>query len=336
MQRWGEPPEFVDVDVPEPSAGQVLVRVAGVGACHSDLSIMRTPAAGAGRASLPFTLGHETAGWVAAVGAGVRRVAVGDPVVVYISWGCGACARCIQGLDHWCPQRGALAGMGQDGGLAEYQLVPDDRYVVPLRGVDPRTAGPLADAGLTAYHAVRRALRFPHGAADVALVIGAGGLGHVAIQVLRALSGLTVIAVDTDETKRAHALAVGAHLAVTPEDAGAAVAEASADYGAQAVLDFVGVDATMSLAAKVAAAFGTVTIVGAGRGTLPLDFFTLPKDCDLSVSGMGSVAELHAVVALADRGALEVTTSSFPLADALDVYERLAQGAIVGRAVLHP
>lgn len=146
MLAWGQAPEFVDVPVPAPGPGQVLVRVAGVGACHSDLAIMDTPAGGAGRYPLPFILGHETAGWVEEAGPGVRRVAAGDPVLVYISWGCGRCVRCIQGLDHWCPQRRPLAGMGSDGGLAEYQLVPDDRYLIPLGDLDPQAAGPLADA----------------------------------------------------------------------------------------------------------------------------------------------------------------------------------------------
>src|SRR5919108_6464963 len=159
LTAWEEPARVVDVPVPEPGPGQVLVRVAGAGLCHSDLHLMRWPA-GTLPYELPFTLGHEVAGTVAALGPGAEGLDHGEPVLVYGPWGCGACHACSVGAEHLCerPPQGRGAGLGRDGGLAEYMVVPSPRLTVPLDGVDPVAAAPLADAALTPYHALRRAL----------------------------------------------------------------------------------------------------------------------------------------------------------------------------------
>ena len=192
-----QPPELRVVPVPEPGPGQVLVKVGGAGACHSDLHLMEAPAERLGR--VPFTLGHENAGWVEKLGPGATGFAPGDPVLVYGPWGCGTCANCRLGMENYCEATGGLGGglAGNDGGMAPYLLVPATRFLIPLGSLDPREAAPLTDAALTSYHAVKRSLHLL-GPGSTAVVIGAGGLGQMAIQILRALSSsTTVVAVDT-------------------------------------------------------------------------------------------------------------------------------------------
>ena len=198
--------------MPEPGPGEVLVKVGGAGACHSDLHLLEAPA-GSRSITLPFTLGHENAGWVETMGPGATGFAPGDPVIVYGPWGCGLCMNCRQGMENYCqtpgkPSPGGLGGT--DGGMAEYLLVPATRYLIPLGDLDPREAAPLTDAGLTSYHAVKRSVHLL-GPGSTAVVIGAGGLGQMAIQVLKALaSATTVVAVDTSEDKLKIAKTMGA------------------------------------------------------------------------------------------------------------------------------
>ena len=146
--------------MPEPGPGEALVKVGGAGACHSDLHLLELPA-GARSFTLPFTLGHENAGWVETMGPGATGFAPGDPVIVYGPWGCGLCMNCRTGMENYCeasgePSPGGLGGT--DGGMAEYLLVPSTRYLIPLGDLDPRVAAPLSDAGLTSYHAVKRSI----------------------------------------------------------------------------------------------------------------------------------------------------------------------------------
>src|SRR5271170_5684592 len=201
--EWQKPGHLNEVSVPEPGPGQVLLKIGGAGACHSDLHLMEMPA-GLRSFKLPFTLGHENAGWVEKLGPGATGFAEGDPVIVYGPWGCGLCMNCRMGMENYCekpggPTPGGLGGF--DGGMANYLLVPATRFLVPLDNLDPRDAAPLSDAALTSYHAIKRSLHVL-GAGSTAVVIGAGGLGQMAIQVLRALSGATtVIAVDTSADK---------------------------------------------------------------------------------------------------------------------------------------
>src|SRR5215218_8897997 len=196
LTAWEQPAQLVEVAEPEPGPGEVLVRVAGAGLCHSDLHLMHWRA-GALPYELPFTLGHEVAGTVAALGPGADSLEVGEPVLVYGPWGCGRCRACSIGAEHLCDGGGTArgAGLGRDGGLAEYMVVPSPRLTVPLDGLDPVAAAPLADAGLTPYHAIRRVVH-TLGPGTSAIVIGVGGLGHVAVQLLKALSSVRVVAVD--------------------------------------------------------------------------------------------------------------------------------------------
>ncbi|HTC58346.1 MAG TPA: alcohol dehydrogenase catalytic domain-containing protein, partial [Candidatus Sulfotelmatobacter sp.] len=147
-----KPAELREVPVPEPGPGEVLIKIGGAGACHSDLHILETPANTPGM-PLPFTLGHENAGWVEKLGSGATGFAVGDPVIVYGPWGCGSCTNCRVGMENYCesPVKTRAGGLGRDGGMANYMIVPSTRFLLPLGTLDPREAAPLTDAALTSY-----------------------------------------------------------------------------------------------------------------------------------------------------------------------------------------
>ncbi|MCE9516729.1 MAG: alcohol dehydrogenase catalytic domain-containing protein, partial [Mycobacterium sp.] len=196
MVACGQDPELMEVPDPTPGPGEVVVRVGAAGACHSDLHVLYELDVSAVW-DLPMTLGHETAGWVHAVGRGVTEVSEGDAVAVYGAWGCGFCAHCAVGVENYCERPSLVGGggLGANGGMADYLLVPHQRHLVRLPdGLDPVTGAPLTEAGLTPYHAIRRS--WPKHTPDAtAVLIGVGGLGHVAIQIARATTAAQVIAV---------------------------------------------------------------------------------------------------------------------------------------------
>ncbi|MFF4804419.1 NAD(P)-dependent alcohol dehydrogenase [Streptomyces sp. NPDC001351] len=337
---WRQPPEVREVPVPEPGPGQILVKVGGAGACHSDLHIMEAPAPLPGFTGLPFTLGHENAGWVEQLGAGVTGFVPGDPVIVYGPWGCGICANCRQGQENYCQNLGGQGpglGGGHDGGMAEYLLVPAARYLIALGTLDPRRAAPLSDAGLTSYHAVKRSLHLL-GPGSTAVVIGAGGLGQMTIQILRALSSATtVVAVDTDAGKLETAKRMGADEALLSGDETITrIKEMTAQQGAQLVLDMVGVDPTLQMAAQVAGMLGHLTIVGLGGGALPVNFSSPPHECSVASPYWGSLPELMEVIALAQQEKIKMLVEYFPLERANEAYQLLHDGKIQGRAVITP
>jgi propanol-preferring alcohol dehydrogenase len=335
----GAPPEVVTVPDPEPGPGQVLLKVTAAGVCHSDIAVMSWPAEGFPY-ELPLTLGHEGVGTVAALGAGVTGVREGDAVAVYGPWGCGACAKCVEGKENYCLRADELGirppGLGAPGAMAEYLLVDDPRHLVPLDGLDPVAAVPLTDAGLTPYHAIKRSLpKLVPG--STAVVIGTGGLGHVAIQLLRALTPARVIALDVSEDKLRLAREVGAHEAVLSDARAAdAVRRLTGGLGAEAVFDFVGAEPTVRTSGAVAAVEGDVTIVGIGGGALPVGFGLLPFEVSVSAPYWGSRGELIEVLALARAGAVSVHTETFSLDEAPLAYERLHAGKVNGRAVILP
>ncbi|MCP9948991.1 NAD(P)-dependent alcohol dehydrogenase [Actinomadura madurae] len=343
LEAWKSDPVLADVPDPAPGRGQVVIRVGGAGACHSDLHLMREFEGGLLPWEPPFTLGHENAGWVLALGDGVTGLEIEQPVAVYGPWGCGTCARCRPGSENYCedpanaPVPSGGGGLGIDGGMAEHMLIPDARFLVPLPdGLDPLIAAPLTDAGLTPYHAVRRSWgKLPPGA--TAVVIGAGGLGHMAVQILKATTAANVIAVDTRAEALDLALESGADLAVpSGDDTAASIREATRERGADVVLDFVGSDSTLAMAAAAARTLGDVTIVGIGGGTLPLSFFSVPYEVSLQTTYWGSRPELVELLDLASRGLLRPDIVQFPLNRAMDAYRQMEAGNLNGRAVIVP
>jgi propanol-preferring alcohol dehydrogenase len=331
-------PGLVEVDLPEPGPGEVRLDVLATGLCHSDLHVVDH---GAGAfPALPFTLGHEICGRVAALGAGVEDVAIGAQVVVHAPVGCGRCPRCVRGRTNYCDERRTLpaagVGLGVDGGMAEAVVVGRERLVA-ADGLDPALAAVLTDAGLTSFHAIAGCRESVADDGSVTVVIGVGGLGHLAIGILRAAGAGRIVAVDP----RAEALDLarwcGADRAAAPAEAEAAVRDLSGGRGADVVLDFVGAQSSLDLAVALLRTAGELVVVGSGRGVLPVTKpGPLPSGVGIRVPFWGSRSELADVVALARTGAVHARTRTFRLAAADEAFGDLRRGGIVGRAVLVP
>jgi len=243
-------------------------------------------------------------------------------------------------MENYCqtpgkPNPGGLGGT--DGGMAEYLLVPSTRYLIPLGDLDPREAAPLTDAGLTSYHAVKRSVHLL-GPGSTAVVIGAGGLGQMAIQVLRALcAATTIVAVDTSPEKIEIAQTMGADEGLlSGDDAITRIKDITKGHGAELVLDLVAVNPTLAMAARVARVLGHLTIVGVGTADLPVSFISPPHECCVTSPFWGSIPELIEVIDLAQSGKIQMLVEHFPLERAAEVYDLLHEGKIRGRAVITP
>jgi alcohol dehydrogenase, propanol-preferring len=339
--RINAEPELVEIDKPEPGPGEVLLEVTAAGVCHSDELMMSLPEELYNR-GLPLTLGHEAAGRVAALGEGVTGVDVGTDVVVYGAWGCGQCWHCAQGLENYCSRAAELGinppGLGAPGALAEFMIVDSPRHLVPIGDLDPITTVPLTDAGLTPYHAIKRSLpKLVPG--STAVVIGTGGLGHVAIQLLRHLTSARVVALDVTEKKLELAVHVGAHQTVLSDaDAAANVRKITGDKGAQLVLDCVGYQQTIDTSMAIAGLGADVTIVGLGdgQGAAAVGFFRQPYEVSVQVPYWGSRTELIELIDLAHQGIFDIAVETFRLDDGAEAYRRLAANTLTGRAVVVP
>jgi alcohol dehydrogenase, propanol-preferring len=334
LTGWQQPAAFAELDVPRPGPGEVLVKVAGVGLCHTDIHFLEAPP-GYFPYELPMTLGHEIAGWVEELGTGVDDVKVGDSVVVKSRNSCGLCRNCRLGHDNYCRVYPIGLGAGLDGGLSNYVAVPR-RCLVPLTSLDPRQAGPLADAGCTPYHAVKKVLpKLSPG--STAIVIGTGGLGGYAVQYLKLLSACRVIAVDTAQHRLDALAGLGVEETVLADASVAStLAELTDGDGATAVFDFVGTDATMGTALASAATLGTVVFVGAGGGSVPIGWNLMPLECEVFIPMGGSLDDLYEVVALAEAGKLRMDNELFAFDDLPAAYERVRTGNLRGRAVVTP
>lgn len=335
----GGRPEVVDIPKPEVGPGDVLLKITAAGVCHSDEFVMSLPEE-AYTFGLPLTLGHEGAGIVEEIGDGVSTVAVGDSVAVYGPWGCGYCIRCVEGKENLCFNAVDLGiappGLGAPGAMAQYMVVHNERHLIPLGDLDPVQNVSLTDAGLTPYHAIKTSLP-KLGAGSTVVAIGAGGLGHVGIQILRAITGATIIALDISEDKLALALDVGAHHAfLSDASAVAKVKELTNGHGADVVLDFVGAQVTVDLGVQLAASNGDMQIIGIGGGALPVGFGAVPYDLSVRTPYWGSRSELIEVLELARRGQVSVEVETFSLEDAHIAYEKMHAGTLRGRAVILP
>ncbi len=339
LHEWGSEPRFSEVDVPKPGPGEILIRIAGVGVCSSDLhyafdwSPESMPHLSAWE--LPLTLGHENGGWIE---GGDTAIGVGTPVVVNCLWHCGNCYFCRLGETNYCEvagPRGKSGGLGRDGGMAEYMVAPE-RCVVPLSLLDPADAAPFTDAGLTSYHAVKLVLPVLS-PGTTAVVIGVGGLGHLAIEFLRELTGAKVIAVDRSEMALQLAAERGADLCLPSDDTTVPqIMDATGGRGATAVLEMVGIDATLDMAVKCLRTRGRVVMVGIGGGSYRLGYTTISPGGSVMSSVGGSMAELSEVIALAEAGRLKPHVTKFALEDAPTVLQALKESKIRGRAVLIP
>ncbi len=341
FREWKTFPTIEEIEVPEPGPGEVLLKVAGAGACHSDVAIFHDFEAdpNQGLMSPPYVLGHENSGWVEAVGAGVTGFEVGAPYLVYGPIGCGHCRACSRGQDTYCEKPtdvGYLGvGLGRNGGMAEYMTVPV-RNLIPLGDADPVAAAPLADAGLTPYHAVKMAMPRLAGGGRHALVIGLGGLGLVGVQILKSVTGAQVIATDVKPAAMARAGQFGAVTVEGGADQAEHIRELTGGRGVDAVFDFVGSSSTIALAQATVAQRGAMQIVGIAGGSTEWSFFTNPYEATLTNSYWGTIEDLYEVVDLYQAGLIVPDIERFSLDDALEAYRRLRDGELDARAVVVP
>ena len=337
LHAYGQPLQIDEIPTPSPGPGQVVIAVGGAGFCHSDIHVIdgEIPIL----PKMPAVLGHENAGIVSAVGAGVQSVREGDAVAVFGGWGCGQCSACITGHEQLC-ETPAWGGLSlHDGGYAEYLLVPEERYLIPLTSLVPVQAAPLTDAALTPYRAVKKALPFLE-PDHHALVIGLGGLGQYGFKLLQLLSGCPLIAVDVSPRKLELARRMGAAHALNGADAKVAeeIRHITKGHGVCAAFDFVGSDATLDLAVRSTRSLGKVSHIGLAGGSLrmkPLDNSRFEVLVEATL--WGSIKELREVIALAESGRLTtIPIETAPLDRINEVYRRLKQGDIEGRAVITP
>jgi propanol-preferring alcohol dehydrogenase len=333
LYEYGQPLRLEEQPVPEPQADEVLVRVAGAGVCRSDLYVIDGELSE--YVALPVTMGHEIAGWVERAGPRARAPQRDTAVAVMVGWGCGSCSWCISGHEQICPN-GREAGSTADGGFADYVLVPTARHLVPLGKLDPVRAAPLGDAGISSYAAVMRVRPYLPGGSTV-VVIGVGGLGQMAVQIAREMTGARIIAVDRRRDQLDRAADLGAAQTILVADDTAAELRAATDgEGAHAVLDFVGTDESLALATQAVRQRGIIALLGLAGGHVPFGFYSQAPEAVLTTVFAGTRSDLDGVVALAREGRIETLVTTYPLDDVNRALDDLRAGRIDGRAVMTP
>jgi NAD+-dependent secondary alcohol dehydrogenase Adh1 len=332
-------PEFLKVeDVPEPTIGEpddVIVRIGGAGLCRTDLHIVEGLWEDARLVDMPYVLGHENAGWVEEIGTSVRRFERGDPVVIQPGLSDGLCLSCMRGLDNHCENL-VFLGIQQDGGFAEFLKVKERNLVRLPEGLEPRDAAPYADAGLTAFHAVKKAAKVlePDG---TAVLIGVGGIGHVAVQALRALSSARIIVLEKSDLALELARELGADTMIkSSDDSVEEVLELTQGTGAEAVLDFVGESDVPAQALAMTRMGGYYFVIGYG-GTIEVPTMEMIATEKNIIGNLGgTTSELRELVALAGEGKVHLTTRHYALDEINEAISDLHEGRIKGRGVLVP
>jgi NAD+-dependent secondary alcohol dehydrogenase Adh1 len=326
-------------EVPEPTVKgphDVVVKVGGAGVCRTDLHIMWGQWADAMNVTLPYTIGHENAGWVHEVGSAVTNVAVGDTVILHPQPSCGLCLACRAGHDMQCGDAFFPGLSDNDGGMAEYLLTSARACVRLDPSTRPQDVAALADAGITAYHAVRKAVPLLYPGTTCA-VIGAGGLGHIGIQCLRALTATNVIVVDRNADALELAGKLGADHTVLADGAHVdAVKDLTGGAGADVVLDFVAEEGAENDAFAMTRPAGSCYVIGYG-GTLvvpTLDVISTERNIIGNI--VGTYNDLVELMVLAQAGKVTLHTKTYPLDAALDALNDLDNGQVRGRAILVP
>jgi NAD+-dependent secondary alcohol dehydrogenase Adh1 len=325
-------------EVPEPGVKgplDVVVKIGGAGVCRTDLHIIEGQWDAAMHPALPYTLGHENAGWVHEVGSAVTNVAVGDTVILHPTPTCGLCRACRAGNDMHCTDN-SFPGLSHDGGMAEYLLTSARACVKLDPATRPADVAALADAGITAYHAVRKAipLLYP---GTTAVVIGAGGLGHIGVQCLAALTATTIVVVDRNPDALKLASQIGAHHTVVADGGQVeAVRELTGGRGADVVLDFVAEQGAEADGWATTGGGGSYFVIGYG-GTVQvptLDIISTERNIIGNI--VGTYNDLAELMALAEGGRVTLHTRTYPLDAAADAFADLDAGRVRGRAILVP
>jgi NAD+-dependent secondary alcohol dehydrogenase Adh1 len=325
-------------EVPEPKISgplDVIVRIGGAGVCRTDLHIIEAQWDAAMGTPLPYILGHENAGWVHEIGSAVTNVAVGDTIILHPTPTCGLCHACRAGDDMHCINS-SFPGLSTDGGMAEYLLTSARACVKLEPETKPEDVAALADAGITAYHAVRKAipLLYP---GTTCVVIGAGGLGHIGVQCLAALTATRIIVVDRNPDALKLAEQLGAqHTVVADGGQVDAVKDLTGGTGAEVVLDFVAEQGAEMDGWNMTAPAGSYFVIGYG-GTLEiptLDIISTERNIIGNI--VGTYNELAELMALAQAGQVTLHTRTYPLDAAVEALSDLDAGRVRGRAILVP
>lgn len=325
-------------DVPQPEASgplDVVVRIGGAGVCRTDLHVLEGQWEDKTGVALPYTIGHENAGWVHEVGASVTNVAVGDKVILHPLMTCGLCRACRFGDDVHC-ENSQFPGIDTDGGYAEY-LLTNARSVVKIDdSLEPADVAALADAGLTAYHAVAKAARATR-PGDVCVMIGAGGLGHIGIQVMKAISAATIIVVDRSQAALDLAFDLGADYVVLADgDHVDRILEQTGGNGAEAVIDFVGEGGATAEGTAMLRRAGNYYVVGYGENINVPTIDVISTEINFIGNLVGSYNDLQELMVLAARGDVTLHTSTYPLEEFQQALDDLDNGQVRGRAILVP
>ena len=313
----------------------VVVRIGGAGVCRTDLHIMEGQWEAAMGPALPYTIGHENAGWVHEVGSAVTNVAVGDTVILHPTPTCGLCRACRAGNDMHCVNS-SFPGLDSDGGMAEYLLTSARACVKLDPATQPKDVAALADAGITAYHAVRKVVPLLH-PGTTAVVIGAGGLGHIGIQCLAALTATTIVVVDRNPDALTLAGELGADRTVVADGGQVdAVKDLTGGNGADVVLDFVAEQGAENEGFAMTGAGGSYSVIGyGGELTVPtLDIISTERNVIGNI--VGTYNELAELMVLAQSGKVTLHTKTYPLDAAVDALADLDAGKVRGRAILVP
>jgi NAD+-dependent secondary alcohol dehydrogenase Adh1 len=325
-------------DVPEPRIERptdVIVRIGGAGLCRTDLHIIEGVWRGTLDPELPHTVGHENAGWVEAVGSAVTTVRPGDAVIVHPLKTCGVCLGCRRGEDMYCAN-GEFPGLAVAGGMANYLRTVERSLIKLAENLEPKAVAPLADAGLTAHRVAKKAaLVLPPG--STCAIIGIGGLGHIALQSLRALCATDIIAIDLIEDHRKLAEQLGAdHVVEGGDGVVDRVKDMTGGRGVEAVIDFVGEHGTTEQGPAMLAQGGTYFVVGYG-GSVDVPALTYIFN-EVSTVGtlVGNYTDLVELMELAARGKVGLHMQEYRLDDVNQAIDDLYAGRVQGRAVIVP
>ena len=336
---------IVNLPDPKPRDTQVLVRIEASGVCHSDIHLWEGGYEGAAGTFLkvedrgvkfPVTPGHEISGKIEAIGDSVSGFNVGDKVVVYPWIGEGSCPACRVGQENLCDTPRTI-GIYRDGGYSELVLVPNFRYLVKIDNLDVNSSASLACSGLTAYNAVKKAKVGP---GESIVIIGAGGLGLMSVQIAKATTNSRIVVVDVDDKRLSEAKKLGAHEVVnsSKSDPVQEIKNLTNTLGTEAVIDFVNNNRTAPLAINMLRKRGKLVMVGLFGGALELSLPVIPlRGFTITGAYTGSFNDLVELVNLAKTGAMKsVVNRTYKLDDANQALEDLRAGKIVGRAVLNP
>lgn len=336
LHSYGKRPTYEEVADPKITGPHdIIVRIGGAGLCRTDLHIVEGQWKDKSHVKLPYTLGHENAGWVHAVGSAVEHVAVGDTVIVHPLISCGYCRHCRAGDDMHC-SHGAFPGIDTDGGFAEY-LKTGARAVVKL---DPKTrpqdVAALADAGLTAYHAVKKSIPLLYPGTHAVVIGGGGGLGHIGIQSLKALTACNIIVVDKSPGALELAKKCGAHHTVLADGRHVQKVKEISGGGCEAVIDFVGEGGAIEDGIAMLRRAGTYYVIGYGGMVNVPAIDMISQEINFVGNLVGTYNDLDELMTLTQEGRVALETKIYPLEAFNDAMNDLDQGRLHGRGIFIP